>query len=182
VEKIEEILSATYERKTRGPRKRGEVNHPIHINVNVEPINPCATNTPKRTPPFRQMKFRGSLIARSTSTIRSTTGGASLGSISQVSTSHDGGSSSVFRMAGHDPNIRLPEFRGEATKDPEKHLFICANIWEEKEITDEYTKLTQLAITLRDRALDWYMSLDTNNVPGMTRTLSDIKKLLINEF
>jgi hypothetical protein len=40
----------------------------------------------------------------------------------------------------------------------------------------------QLAITLRDRALDWYMSLDTNSAPGMTRTLADIKKLLINEF
>jgi hypothetical protein len=61
-------------------------------------------------------------------------------------------------------------------------LFICAKIWEEKQITDEDTKLAQLAITLRDRALDWYMSLDTNSAPGMTRTLEDIKKLLINEF
>jgi hypothetical protein len=61
-------------------------------------------------------------------------------------------------------------------------LFICANIWEEKQITDEDTKLMQLVITLRDWALDWYMSLDTNCAPGMTRTLADIKKLLINEF
>jgi hypothetical protein len=99
-------------------------------------------------------------------------------STSQVSTPRGGGSSSVFRMAGHDPTIRLPEFQGEATEDPEKHLFICAKIWEEKQITDEDTKLAQLAITLRDRALDWYMSLDTNSAPGMTRTLADIKKLL----
>jgi hypothetical protein len=28
-------------------------------------------------------------------------------------------------MAGHDPTIRLPEFKGEASEDPEKHLFIC---------------------------------------------------------
>jgi hypothetical protein len=35
---------------------------------------------------------------------------------------------------------------------------------------------------LRDRALDWYMSLDVINAPGMTRTLTDIKKLLINDF
>jgi hypothetical protein len=76
----------TYERKTRGPRMGGEGNHPIHINVSVEPINPCATNTPKRTPPFRQPKFGGSPTARSTSTIGETTGGASSGSISQVST------------------------------------------------------------------------------------------------
>jgi hypothetical protein len=85
-------------------------------------------------------------------------------------------------MAGHDPTIRLPKFQGEATKDPEKHLFICAKIWEEKQIIDEDTKLMQLAITLRDHALDWYMSLDTNSAPGMTGTLEDIKKLLINEF
>jgi len=35
---------------------------------------------------------------------------------------------------------------------------------------------------LRDHALDWYMSLDMNNSPGMTRTLDDIKKLLISEI
>jgi hypothetical protein len=35
---------------------------------------------------------------------------------------------------------------------------------------------------LRDRALDWYMSLDMNIVLGTTRTLDAIKKLLINEF
>jgi hypothetical protein len=85
-------------------------------------------------------------------------------------------------MVGHDPTIRLPEFKGEASEDPEKHLFICENIWEEKQITDKDTKLAQLAITLRDRALDWYMSLATNNLPRTTRTIGDIKKLLINEF
>jgi hypothetical protein len=67
-------------------------------------------------------------------------------------------------------------------EDPEKHLFICENIWEEKQITDEDTKLAQLAITLRDHALDWYMSLAANSPPGTTRMIGDIKKLLINEF
>jgi hypothetical protein len=61
-------------------------------------------------------------------------------------------------------------------------LFICAKIWEEKKIIDEDTKLSQLVIMLRDCALDWYMSLDINNAPGMTRTLKDVKKLLINDF
>jgi hypothetical protein len=108
--------------------------------------------------------------------------GSNSGNISQGSTLRRGSSPTQFAMAGHDPTIRLPEFRGEATKDPEKHLFICAKIWEEKQITDEDTKLAQLAIMLRDRALDWYMSLDVNNPPGTTRTLTDVKKLLINEF
>jgi hypothetical protein len=75
VEQIEEILCATYEQKIRGPRTGGEDSHPFHINVSVEPINPCATNTPKRTPSFRQMNFEGSLTARSTSTIGETTEG-----------------------------------------------------------------------------------------------------------
>jgi hypothetical protein len=127
VEKIEEILRTTYERKMRGPRMGREGINPIHINVSVEPINPCATNTPKRTPSFRQPKFRSSQIAGSTSTQGTTTGGANSGSTSQVSTPR-GGSSSTFRMAGHDPTIRLPEFRGEATKHPQKHLFICVKI------------------------------------------------------
>jgi hypothetical protein len=85
-------------------------------------------------------------------------------------------------MVGHDPTISLLQFKGEASEDPKKHLFICEKIWEEKQITDEDTKMTQLAITLRDRALDWYMILATNNPPGKTRTIADIKKLLINKF
>jgi hypothetical protein len=84
--------------------------------------------------------------------------------------------------AGHDPTIRLPKFKREASEDPEKHMFICEKIWEEKQITDEENKLSQLEIKLRDRALDWYMSLSTNKPPGTTRTIVDIKKLLIIEF
>jgi hypothetical protein len=84
-----------------------EGNNPIHINVSVEPINPCATNTPKRTPPFRQLKFGRSQTTGSTSTQGTTTGGASSCNTSQVSTPC-GGSSSVFRMVGHDPTIKLP--------------------------------------------------------------------------
>jgi hypothetical protein len=58
MEQIEEILHATYERKTIGLRVGRECNNLIYINVSVEPINPCATNTPKRTPLFRQLNFR----------------------------------------------------------------------------------------------------------------------------
>jgi hypothetical protein len=44
-------------------------------------------------------------------------------------------------MVGHDPTIRLHKFKGEASEDHEKHLFICENILEVKQIIDEYTKL-----------------------------------------
>ena len=115
------------------------INH-IHINVSVEPINPCATNTPRRTPPFRQLNFRRRKTTGSTSTQGTTTRGSSSRSSSQISTLCIG-SSSTFRMAGHDPTIRLPEFKGEASEDVEKHLFIYEKIWEENQITDEDTKL-----------------------------------------
>jgi hypothetical protein len=46
-----------------------------------------------------------------------------------------GRSSSSFNMEGHDPTIRLLEFKGEASEDLEKHLFVCENIWEAKQIT-----------------------------------------------
>jgi hypothetical protein len=57
VEKIEEILCMTYERKTIGPREGREGSNTIHINVSLEPINTCVTDTPKITPPFRQLNF-----------------------------------------------------------------------------------------------------------------------------
>jgi hypothetical protein len=106
VEHIEEILHTMYERKMRGLRMGREGNNPIHINVSVEPINPCATKTPKRTPSFRQPDFGKRKIAGSTSTQGTTTGGVSSKSTSQVYTPH-GGSSSVFRMERCDPTIRL---------------------------------------------------------------------------
>jgi hypothetical protein len=53
VDQIEEILRTTYERNTKGPRVEVEGNTPINISVSVEPIDPCATNTPRRTPLFR---------------------------------------------------------------------------------------------------------------------------------
>jgi hypothetical protein len=40
VEKIEEIMCMTYERKIRGPRVEIEGSTPIHISVSVEPIKP----------------------------------------------------------------------------------------------------------------------------------------------
>jgi hypothetical protein len=147
----------------------------------VEPINPCDTNTPKRRLPFRQSNLGRRKTTRSTSTQGTKIWGFILGRISQVSTLR-GGSSSTFKMAEHDPTIKLTKFKGEASKDPKKHMFICENMWEAKQIIDEDTKLSHLDITLRDHSLDWYMSLATNNPPGTTKMITDIKKLLINEF
>jgi hypothetical protein len=127
VEHIVEIMRTTYERKTVIPRAGTKGKNPIHVSVIVEPINPCATNKPIRTPPFRQPNFSGRKIGGSTSSQGSAPGGFGSRSSSQVPTLR-GGSSSSTRMEGHDPIIRLPKFKGEASKEPEKHLFIYENI------------------------------------------------------
>jgi hypothetical protein len=148
----------------------------------VEPITPCVTNTPERTPPFRQPNFSGRKTTGSTSKQGETTGGASSGSSSQVSTHTEVVVHHSSRWQDMIPPLGYHNFKGEASEDPEKNLFICEKIWEAKKITDEDTKLVQLAIMLRDRALDWYMSLVVNSPPGTTRMITDVKKLLINEF
>jgi hypothetical protein len=61
-------------------------------------------------------------------------------------------------------------------------LFICENIWEAKQITDEDTKVVQLEITFRDHALDWYMGLTVNNPTGAPTIVAEVKRKLINEF
>jgi hypothetical protein len=76
----------TYERKIGGPRAGTEGKTPIHVSVSVEPITPCATSTPERTPPFRQPNFSGRKTTGNTSKQGATTGGASSGSSSQIST------------------------------------------------------------------------------------------------
>jgi hypothetical protein len=76
MEQIEEILHATYEMKTIGPRGGTEGRNPIHVSVSVEPITPCVNNTPGRSPPFRQPNFSGRKIAESTSSQGPTTRGA----------------------------------------------------------------------------------------------------------
>jgi hypothetical protein len=99
------------------------------------------TSTPKRTPPFRKMNFSGRKTTENTSKKGAATEGSSSRSNSQVYTPRGGISSTQFNMAGHDPMIRLPEFRGEASEDSEKHIFICENIWKEKHMKDQDTKL-----------------------------------------
>jgi hypothetical protein len=141
VEQIEEILHVTYERKVGGPRSGTKGRTQIQITVSVEPTTPCATDTLERKPTFRKSYFSGIKTTRNTSNKGASTGGAISGSNNEISTPRGGSSSTQLKMVGHDPTIRLPEFRGEASKDPEKQLFICENIWEAKQITGEDKKL-----------------------------------------
>jgi hypothetical protein len=83
-------------------------------------------------------------------------------------------------MEGIDPMIRLLEFHGDGSEYLEKHLFMCEQIWEAKRVTDEATKVAQLAITFINCALDWYMSLAVNH--PLLGTITEINKALVTEF
>jgi hypothetical protein len=47
---------------------------------------------------------------------------------------------------------------------------------------DEETKVSQLPITLKNHALDWFMILAVNIPQGALITITNVKKALINEF
>ena len=73
--------------------------------------------------------------------------------------------------------MKLPIFKGTGAEDPEQHWFLCEAMWTIKTINDDNLKLVQLVITLRDRALTWYIKYTT--VP---KTLVQVKTTMIKEF
>jgi hypothetical protein len=76
--------------------------------------------------------------------------------------------------------MRLPIFRGDGSKDPDQHWFLCEVVWNIKNVTNEVVKITQFNTTLRDRAMIWYMKLVQGL--GQHKPLNQIKNALIAEF
>jgi hypothetical protein len=76
--------------------------------------------------------------------------------------------------------MRLPTFRGDGSKDPDQHWFLCKVVWSINNVTDETIKRDQFSTTLRDCTLIWYMKL----VQGIAqpKPLNEIKTLLVAEF
>jgi hypothetical protein len=73
----------------------------------LEPTTPCATNTPDRTPVFGQPNFSGrKAIEQGFNQVKSTRGTSS-GNKIQLDTLCEGIISTQFKMAVHDPTIRL---------------------------------------------------------------------------
>jgi hypothetical protein len=56
------------------------------------------------------------------------------------------------------------------------------NIWEDKKNMDEDTKVSQVAITFRNHALDWFMILVVNIPQGSPKSITDARKTLDNKF
>jgi hypothetical protein len=80
-------------------------------------------------------------------------------------------------VSSMEDEMRIPIFRGDGSEYLDQHWFLCEAIWNIKSITDESIKRTQFNITLRDRALRWYMKL----VQGLAqpKSLNEIHNVLI---
>ena len=59
-------------------------------------------------------------------------------------------------------DTKLPIFRGTGLEDPEQHWFLCEAVWTIKHITNNDVKIVQLATTLSERALTWFMKYSTS--------------------
>ena len=75
-------------------------------------------------------------------------------------------------------DMKLPTFKGTGAEYLEHHWFLCEAIWTIKQIQDDNTKLVQLATTLRERALTWYMKYTSAQI----RTLTEVRTAMIKEF
>ena len=75
-------------------------------------------------------------------------------------------------MAGAD--IKLPIFNGNGLEYPDKHCFLCDDVWTVRQIQDENIKKAQMITTLRGHALDWYMKFSIVPVGVVLKTLKEI--------
>ena len=75
-------------------------------------------------------------------------------------------------------DMKLPTFRGTGAEDPEEHWFLCEVVWTIKQIQHDNTKLVQLATTLKERDLTWYMKYTSVHI----RTLAEVRTAMIKEF
>jgi hypothetical protein len=87
--------------------------------------------------------------------------------------SRNQGKSMVYEMG-------LPIFRGDGSKDPDQHWFLCEAVWGIKKVIDEAIKRAQFSTILRDCALSWYMKFFTGSVHP--KLMNDIKTALSVEF
>ena len=78
--------------------------------------------------------------------------------------------------------MKLPIFNGNGTDDPEQYWFLCEAIWTARQNIDDDVKKSQLATTLRGRALEWFMIFTRVPQGGAVKTLDEIRIGLFEEF
>jgi hypothetical protein len=127
----------------------------------VESMTPCASPQSEITVEDLSKEL---IVSKGGQSSSNQSSGSSAQSQSQP-TSPRGGTTQR-NMAGVDNTLRLPEFQGVGSEDPEQHLFVCETIWAAKNVQDEAVKIAQLETTFRGRALVWYMKLQSTTPTG----------------
>jgi hypothetical protein len=143
----------------------------------VDSTTPCAS--PRSEVTFEDLS-KALIVSRGRHSSSSQSSGSSASSQSQP-TSPRGGTTQN-NMVGLDNTLRLPEFQGVGSEDPEQHLFVCETIWAAKNVQDEAVNIAQLETTFRGHTLVWYMKLQSTTPTGQARTLAEIRQALLKEF
>ena len=78
--------------------------------------------------------------------------------------------------------MKLPIFHGNGTDDLEQYWFLCEAVWTTRQSVHDDIKRSQLATTVRGRALDWYMRFMQVLQGTLAKTLNEIREGLFEEF
>ena len=79
-------------------------------------------------------------------------------------------------------NIWLHTFNGNGAEDPEQHWFLCEAIWMARLVHNTEIRKVQMIMTLRGRALDWFMNLCVAPTTTPQKTLEEIQVVMISKF
>ena len=78
--------------------------------------------------------------------------------------------------------MKLPIFNGNGTDHPDQYWFLCEVICTARQTVDYDVKKSQLATTLRGRALEWFITFMRIPQGGTTKTLDEIQTGLFEEL
>ena len=78
--------------------------------------------------------------------------------------------------------MNFPIFNGNGTEDPEQYWFLCESIWTTRKTTNDDVTKSQLATTLRGRAMEWFMRFTRVPQGGTAKKLDEIRLGLFEEF
>ena len=79
-------------------------------------------------------------------------------------------------------DVQLPTFNGNGMQDPEQRWFLCEDVWMVCLVHGADVKKTHMIMTLRGRALDWFMKFCVSPSGTPQKTLEEIRATMIFEF
>jgi hypothetical protein len=109
-----------------------EPTSPTQTGSCVESMTLCAS--PQSEVMFEDLS-KEIVVSQGGSSSSSQNSGSSVQSQNQSQPTSPRGGTTSNNMVGVDNTLRLPEFQGIGSEDPEQHLFVCEMIWACKECT-----------------------------------------------